>query len=115
LSTAAFDGTTLFVGGGRPPDSDDDSVLGAVTAVSPVDGTILWRHTFNGPVIAPVSFANGVVFAVGGKSVVALDAATGSLLWSFEMKSLGFGGVAIARGRAFIGDLFGNVYAFGIR
>ena len=115
LSTAAFDGTTLFVGGGRPPDSVDDSVLGAVTAVSPVDGTILWRHTFNGPVIAPVSFANGVVFAVGGKSVVALDASNGAVLWSFEMKSAGFGGVAIARGHAFIGDLFGNVYAFGIR
>ncbi|HXH94038.1 MAG TPA: PQQ-binding-like beta-propeller repeat protein [Thermoanaerobaculia bacterium] len=115
LSTAAFDGTTLYVGGGHPPDSADDSVRGAVTAVSPDDGTILWRHTFAGPVIAPVSFANGVVFAVGGKSVVALDASNGAVLWSYEMKSLGFGGVAIARGRAFVGDLFGNVYAFGIR
>lgn len=115
LSTAAFDGETLYVGGGRPPDSSDDSVLGAVSAVSPDDGKILWRHTFDGPVIAPVSFANGVVFAVGGKSVVALDASNGAVLWSFEMKSLGFGGVAIARGRAFAGDLFGTVYAFGLR
>ena len=65
--------------------------------------------------IAPVSFANGVVFAVGGNTVAALDAATGTALWSFEMNSWGFGGVAIARGRAYVGDLDGNLYAFGVR
>jgi polyvinyl alcohol dehydrogenase (cytochrome) len=115
LSTAAFDGTTLYVGGGRPPDSEDPAVLGAVSAVSPNNGGILWRYTFAGPVIAPVTFANGVVFAAGGKSVVALDAATGELLWSFEMKAAGFGGVAIARGRAYVGDLSGTIYSFGFR
>jgi polyvinyl alcohol dehydrogenase (cytochrome) len=114
LSTAAFDGTTLYVGGGTPPGTDDKTVLGAVSAVSPSDGTILWRHTFDGPVIAPVSFANGVVFAVGGTSVVALDAATGSVLWSFTMKGPGFGGIAIAGGRIFVGDLARTIYAFGV-
>lgn len=114
LSTAAFDGTTLYVGGGTPPGTVDTTILGAVSAVSPSDGTILWRHTFDGPVIAPVSFANGVVFAVGGKTVVALDAATGSVLWSYKMKAAGFGGIAIAGGRIYLGDLFGAVYAFGV-
>lgn len=115
LSTPAFNGTTLFIGGGKPRESDDESVIGAVSAVSPDDGTIRWRHTFDGPVIAPVSYANGIVFAVGGKTVVALDAATGAVLWSYEMKSIGFGGVAIARGRAYVGDLTGTIYAFGLR
>jgi len=115
LSTAAFDGRTLFVGGGTPPGLDDPSILGAVSAVDPATGKILWRHTFDGPVVAPVSFANGVVYAVGGKTVAALDAATGSVLWSFEMKAWGFGGVAIARGRIYVGDLFGTIYAFGVR
>jgi outer membrane protein assembly factor BamB len=114
LSTAAFDGTTLYVGGGIPPGTDDKTVLGAVSAVSPSDGTILWRHTFDGPVIAPVSFANGVVFAVGGTSIVGLDAATGSVLWSYKMKAGGFGGIAIAGGRIYAGDLFGTIYAFGV-
>jgi polyvinyl alcohol dehydrogenase (cytochrome) len=113
LSTAAFDGKTLYVGGGKPRDNNDPSVLGSVTALSPGDGTILWRHTFDGPVIAPVSFANGIVFAVGGQSVVALDAATGSVLWSFQMKAAGFGGVAIANGRAYVGDMTRTIYAFG--
>jgi outer membrane protein assembly factor BamB len=115
LSTAAFDGKTLYVGGGSPRDNEDPSILGAVSAIDPADGTILWRHTFTGPVLAPVSFANGLVFAVGGKSVVALDAATGSVLWSYQMKSLGFGGVAIARGRIYVGDLSGTIYAFSVR
>jgi len=114
LSTAAFDGTTLYIGGGAPPDGEDPSRLGSVCAVRPSDGSILWRHTFDGPVLAPVSIANGVVFAVGGQLVVAFDASTGDLLWSFQMTSLGYGGVAIANGRAYVGDLSKTIYAFGI-
>lgn len=114
LSTAAFDGKTLYVGGGRPRDIDDETVLGAVTAIDPDNGAIRWRHTFDGPVIAPVSFANGLVFATGGTNVVALDAASGKVAWSFGMDAWGFGGVAIAGGRAFVGDVSGKIYAFGL-
>ena len=114
LSTAAFDGTTLYVGGGVPRDNEDPAVLGSVCAIDPNDGKILWRHTFAGPVIAPVAYAHGLVFAVGGNSVVALDAATGSVLWSSKMKATGFSGVAISQGRVYVGDLFGTFYAFGV-
>jgi outer membrane protein assembly factor BamB len=114
LSTAAFDGKRLYIGGGIPRDNNDPAVLGAVSAIDPTTGKVLWRHTFSGPVIAPVSFANGVVFAVGGTTVAALDAATGNVLWSFDMDAPGFGGVAIARGRVYAGDLAGNLYAFGV-
>lgn len=115
LSTAAFDGKRLYVGGGIPRDNIDPAVFGAVSAVDPATGKILWRHTFKGPVVAPVSFANGVVFAVGGTTVVALDSATGAVLWSYEMKAWGFGGIAVARGRVYVADLFGNIYCFGVR
>jgi len=114
LSTAAFDGKRLYVGGGIPRDNIDPAVFGAVSAVNPATGKIIWRHTFTGPVLGPVSFANGVVFAAGGKTVVALDAVTGAVLWSFEMNNWGFAGVVIARGRAYVGDLDGNLYAFGV-
>jgi len=114
LSTAAFDGTTLYIGGGAPPDGGDPSRLGSVCAVRPDDGTILWRYTFDGPVLAPVSFANGVAFAVGGRSVVAFDGATGDVLWSYQMKNLGYGGIAIANGHVYVGDLSGTIYAFGL-
>src|SRR5260221_5981309 len=56
LSTAAFDGTRLYAGSGRPP-GQDDSTIGAVYALNPDDGTILWQHLFKAPVIAPISYA----------------------------------------------------------
>src|SRR5205807_6730659 len=75
LSTAAYDGVRLYVGTGRPIDGDDNDV-GAVYALNPDDGSILWQHYFSAPVIAPMSYANGVVFTAVGMSAVALDAAT---------------------------------------
>jgi len=114
LSTAAFDGGRLYAGGGAiaglPPGS-----RGSVVALEPASGAVLWRYSgFDGPVIAPVSAANGVVFAVGGHVLAAVRAETGALLWSFRMDAQGYGGVAISSGRIFVGDLGGNLYAFGV-
>ena len=113
LSTAAFDGTRLYVGGGTPPDAAPE-VNGSVVALDPANGTILWRQTFPGPVIAPVSTVNGVVFAAGGNLVEALDAANGNVLWSYRTDSLLYGGIAIAGNTIFVGDLSGTLYAFRI-
>ena len=110
LSTAAFDGKRLYVGGGaRAP-----TVPGAVSALDPSTGTILWTTPVNGPVLAPVSYANGVVFAAGGTMCVALDAVTGSVLWHGDTPALLYGGVAISNGRIFFGDIAGNLFAYEI-
>jgi outer membrane protein assembly factor BamB len=114
LSTAAFDGTALYVGGGTPPDSSDPLVHGSVVAIDPASGGILWRQTFPGPVIAPVSTVHGVVFAVGGNLIAALDAADGKVLWSYRTTAPLYGGIAIAGDTLFVGDLSGKLYAFRI-
>jgi outer membrane protein assembly factor BamB len=115
LATAAFDGKRLYTAGGIPPDWPRPSIVGSVAALDPATGEILWRYVVvNGPVIAPISMANGVVFAVGAHSVVALDAETGNLLWEFDDPAILYGGVAISRGRIFFGDMDGRLYAFGI-
>jgi polyvinyl alcohol dehydrogenase (cytochrome) len=115
LSTAAFDGKRLYVGGGAPPDWKGGVIDGSVVALDPATGAILWRHIFpTGPVIAPVSVANGVVFAAGGQSVAALDAQTGAMLWHFESESPFYGGIAISKGRIYFGDVGGLLYAFGL-
>ena len=114
LSTAAFDGMRLYVGGGNPPDSSDAEAHGSVAGIDPADGKILWRATFPGPVIAPVSTVNGVVFASGGNLVKALDAASGSVLWSYRTDLLIYGGIAIAGNTIFVGDVSGKLYAFRI-
>ncbi len=113
LSTAAFDGTRLYAGSGRPP-AAEDGALGAVYALNPDDGSILWRHTFPAPVIAPISYANGVVFTAVGKTVVALDAATGGTLWKASTAAMCVGGIAVTDRGIVFGDLAGNLYAYAI-
>ena len=114
LSTAAFDGVRLYVGGGNPPQSSDPYVHGTVVAVDPASGTVLWRQGFPGPVIAPISTVNGVVFAAGGNLVEAIDASNGKILWSYRTDTAIYGGIAIADGTIFVGDLSGKLYAFRI-
>jgi len=114
LSTAAFDGTAVYVGGGVPPDSADPYVHGSVSAIDPASGEILWRQGFPGPVIAPVSTVHGIVFAAGGNLVAALDATDGKVLWSYRTAAPLYGGIAIAGDTIFVGDLSGKLYAFRI-
>ena len=69
-----------------------------------------WQTLFARPVIAPISFANGVLFTTTGQTAVALDAATGAVLFAFPTRAECVGGVAITDGGIFFGDLAGNLY-----
>jgi len=113
ISTAAFDGSRLYVGGGYPANFDPP-LPGAVTALDPSTGTVLWRATLPGAVLAPISVANGVVFAAGGKRCVAVRSDTGEVLWQADTESDVYGGIAISRGRIFFGDIAGNLYAYEV-
>lgn len=114
ISTAAFDGSTLYVGGGRVAVGDVE-VRGTVSALDPATGARRWTFPqLHGPVLAPVSVANGVVFAAAGTQAVAIDAATGTGLWLFDTGNLLYGGIAISDGRIFFGDTEGNLYAFEV-
>jgi polyvinyl alcohol dehydrogenase (cytochrome) len=111
ISTAAFDGERIYVGAGV---SLDFRSSGTVNALDPADGTVLWTYAMPGAVLAPISYANGVVFAAGGTRCVALDAETGALLWHADAAAKLFGGIAISNGRIFFGDVAGNLYAFAV-
>ena len=115
LSTAAFDGERLYVGAGAPPEADAAQVLGTVSALEPATGAVLWRYEIpGGPVIAPITVVNGVVFTAGARRIVALSGATGAELWSFVTPALCYGGVAVANGRVFVGDTSGMFFAFDL-
>jgi polyvinyl alcohol dehydrogenase (cytochrome) len=114
ISTAAFDGSSLYAGGGRIMVGAVE-VRGTVSALDPATGAARWTFTdLHGPVLAPVSVANGVVFAAAGTQAVALDAATGTLLWRFDTGAILYGGIAVSDGRIFFGDTLGNLYAFEV-
>jgi outer membrane protein assembly factor BamB len=108
LSTAAFDGHRLYVGGGQP--SGDTLHQGSITALDPTDGRILWQTVFERPVIAPISYTNGVLFTTTGPTAVALSAATGDILFAYTTEADCYGGVAITDKGIFFGDLAGNLY-----
>ena len=114
LSTAAFDGRLLYMGGGAPLASPDPNQLGTVTALDPADGHVTWARSFSGPVIAPIATVNGVLLSTAGKLAFALDASTGEILWSFKTHAYCFGGIAISKGRLYFGDLAGNLYCFRV-
>jgi outer membrane protein assembly factor BamB len=100
------------VGGGVPTGTANRTIHGSLVALDPKTGDIVWRTLLFEPVLAPISAAPGLVFAVSGHSVLALDADSGAVLWSFAMEATGYGGIAISRGTIYVGDLSGNLYAF---
>ena len=79
LSTPAFDGNLLYVGAGAP--DQDGFELGSVYAIDPSDGQTIWLNAIPQPVIAPVTFANGVLYVSSVSGVFAYNAQTGEQLW----------------------------------
>lgn len=79
LSTPAYDGKLLYVGAG----TDDAASLdrGAVYAINPSDGAIVWRQPVPGTVIAPVAVTPGLVYAATTAGTVILASGTGERLW----------------------------------
>jgi len=59
-------------------------LLSNVLAISLATGKVLWTHTYNSPNGGPdgVNVAGGVVYGATNHAAFALDAATGSQLWS---------------------------------
>jgi len=84
ISTAHTDGayaTTPVIVNGVVYLQDLDS---DVMAISLATGKVLWAHDYNSPNGGPdgVTVAGGVVYAATNHAAVALDAATGTQLWS---------------------------------
>jgi outer membrane protein assembly factor BamB len=79
LSTPAFDGTTLYLGAGiRDPNG---SALGSVYAINPDTGDVIWEQDLDGTVIAPVTIANGLVYASTTTGLIVFDSQTGDAVW----------------------------------
>ncbi|MFB9150580.1 PQQ-binding-like beta-propeller repeat protein [Roseovarius ramblicola] len=61
------------------------SGFGAVTALDPETGAVLWQQDTDAPTTAAPAIYKGLVYAVAGDEVAwALDAATGRVLWQLS-------------------------------
>lgn len=83
---------------------------GSWSALNPLTGAILWRTPDpNGTMdLGPVAVANGVVYAGSisgsGNNMIAMNAATGNILWSYPSGGSVIAGAAISNGTVFWGS-----------
>jgi polyvinyl alcohol dehydrogenase (cytochrome) len=107
LAPAAFDGTTLYVGGDAT-----SSCAGTVKALNPSTGAVIWRHCFTDGFASAVTGASGGVVAVGeGNNIAVLSAATGASLFTYAATGPFLGPPSIVGSTLYEGDMAGNLYA----
>lgn len=91
---------------------------GSWSALDPATGRILWQTPDPGGASdqGPLAVTNGVVFAPSmagaGNNMFALNAATGTILWSFASGGSVLAGAAIANGTVFWGSGYSNIPGF---
>jgi len=112
IASAAFDGTTLYVGG-----DNSTGCSGTINALNPSTGAFIWQHCFTdgGFVMGGATATSGGVVAVGeGSHIVVLSSATGASLFTFTGTGPFWGPPSFAEGMLFEGDMAGNLYALSI-
>jgi polyvinyl alcohol dehydrogenase (cytochrome) len=129
----ATDGQRIYLsdanGDGKPYRLISGQVVtsGVWSALDPATGAILWQtaNPAQGTTPGPPTVANGVVY-VGSADrqgeMFALDATTGSVLWSFVSGQLAYSGPSIANGVVYWGSGYpsgsskggSNFFAFGL-
>ena len=117
ITPDVFVGSTLYIGTGNVT-LNGTACKGSVSAVNPANGAYLWRHCLmSGPVLGALTYVNGVIIATQGAWIMGLNAATGNTIFRYQDLASGaffYGGVAIANGRMYAGNLDGNFFAFGL-
>jgi outer membrane protein assembly factor BamB len=95
-TSGAYATTPVIVNGVVYVQDLDSDVL----AISLATGKVLWTHDYDSPNGGPdgVTVAGGVVYAATNHAAVALDAATGTQLWSRTLIGNDHEGIAMAPG-----------------
>jgi polyvinyl alcohol dehydrogenase (cytochrome) len=118
ISTAAWDGTHLYVAGGRTT-INGASCYGSVRALNPTTGAALWQQCVTaGPVIAAITAVPGVVVAAAGPVLLLLDSTSGQRVFTYRDPQNGgvfYGPASVSRGALYLGSTNGTLYAFGLR
>ena len=109
IAPAAFDGTTVYVGG-----DNTSGCSGTVNALNPSTGAFIWKHCFTdgGFVDGAVTVTSGGVVAVGeGSNIAVVSAATGASLFTYAAVGPFWGASSIVGSTLYQGDMAGNLYA----
>jgi outer membrane protein assembly factor BamB len=111
VSSMAFAQGLLYVGGGNTS-INGVGYQGAVRAINPTTGAVVWARGLASPVIPALAYDNGMIFAGVGPRLEVLDASSGARLFSYATGGVIYSPPSISGGTVFIGSGDGNEYAF---
>jgi outer membrane protein assembly factor BamB len=111
VASMAFAQGLLYVGGGNTT-IGGVGYQGAVRAINPTNGAVIWATGLASPVIPALAYDNGMLFAGVGPRLEAFDATTGSRLFSYATGAVIYSPPSISGGIVYIGSGDGNEYAF---
>lgn len=115
ISSSAWDGTALYVGGGHTT-INGVACVGSIRALNPATGAVLWQNcTTSGFVLAAITAVHGVIFIGEGKYVQGIASATGATLFQYFDGTAGsnfWGAASIVDGTVYIGNRDGALYKF---
>lgn len=115
---------TAYMLGGKGPQAGKMTSVGSWAALDPATGETLWQianPTMTAPVSGasvngPLVVANGVVFAGSmdnDGTMLAIEASTGSVLWTYKSTATVYGGPAIVDGVVYWGNGYPQRLFFG--
>ncbi len=116
LSSSAFDGTAVYVGGGQAT-INGQKCMGNVSALDPATGNYLWRRCLDKPVQNAVTAAPGIVVFDEGQYIDVVRASDGSWLSRLRDHRNGsafMSGASIVNGYIYFGNMDGILYACSV-
>jgi outer membrane protein assembly factor BamB len=111
VSSGAFDGTRLYLGGGNSSIAGTGAV-GTVRALDPRTGAPIGEHGAPGAVVGSLAYAGGLIVDGAGQTLEVLDAGTGTRLFSYATGGPIYAAPSVSNGTIFAGSTDGLVYAF---
>jgi outer membrane protein assembly factor BamB len=114
IASGAYNNNVLYYGGGFANWNGVGSG-GSISAIDTATGNVRWTHQTDSPVFGSPAYVSGMVALTQGQTFEVLNAATGALLYSYQLGGAGpsFGAVSVASGQFYVGGFDGKLYAFG--
>jgi outer membrane protein assembly factor BamB len=116
FSSSGWDGSRLYVAGGGTT-INGTRCSGSLRALNPATGTPIWGVCLGADVNSSIMVVPGLVALGAGTQVVAVDAATGRQVFTFNdtsTRSHFVSSATIVNGNLYLGNEDGNLYAFGV-
>jgi outer membrane protein assembly factor BamB len=118
ISSAAFDGTAVYVAAGNTTLDGGVGVTATITAFDPGTGSVIWQQPANGVILGALAVANGLLVDASGDDLEVRSTADGTILFSAQLDTdpnvTLSASPTIANGVIYEGSGSGTLYAYGL-